>query len=63
MEDRITSYTFEQLGIAQEIIAILRSHNLNYEDAKKAIECTDQILLKRLLKNKKDLKEKSTNID
>lgn len=53
MEDRITSYTFEQLGIAQEIIAILRSHNLNYEDAKKAIECTDQILLKRLLKDKK----------
>lgn len=53
MEDRITSYTFEQLAIAQEIIAVLRSHDLNYEDVEKALECTNRILLKRLLKDKK----------
>ncbi|UOC05508.1 hypothetical protein [Lactobacillus johnsonii] len=41
------------LPIAKEIIAVLRSHDLNYEDAEKALECTNRILLKRLLKDKK----------
>lgn len=49
----ITPMDRAQLPIAKEIIAVLRSHDLNYEDAKKALECTNRILLKRLLKDKK----------
>jgi hypothetical protein len=45
--------THEKLPIVKEIIAVLRSHDLNYEDAKKALDCTDQVLLNYLLKDKK----------
>lgn len=45
--------TLNNVPIAKEIIAVLRSHNLNYEDAKKALDCTDQVLLNYLLKDKK----------
>ena len=30
--------TLKQIPIAKEIIAVLRSHDLNYEDAKKALD-------------------------
>ena len=43
----------KQMLIAKEIIAVLRSHDLNYEDAKKALDWANQVLLNYLLKDKK----------
>lgn len=45
--------TVKQMPIAKEIIAVLRSHDLNYEDAKKALDCANQVLLNYLFKDKK----------
>lgn len=44
--------TLKQIPIAKEVIAVLRSHNLNYEDAKKALDCANQVLLNYLLDKK-----------
>ncbi len=44
--------TLKQIPIAKEIIAVLRSHDLNYEDAKKALDCANQVLLNYLLDKK-----------
>lgn len=43
----------KQMPIAKEIIAVLRSHDLNYEDAKKALDCANQVLLNHLLNQTK----------
>ncbi|MCZ3947226.1 hypothetical protein L2475_02445 [Lactobacillus gasseri] len=48
-----TTETIGQMPIAKEIVAVLRSHDLNYEDAKKALDCANQVLLNYLLKDKK----------
>lgn len=45
--------TVKQMPIAKEIIAVLRSHDLNYEDAKKALDLHNQVLLNYLFKDKK----------
>lgn len=45
--------TVKQMPIAKEIIAVLRSHDLNYEDAKKALDCANQVLLNHLLNQTK----------
>lgn len=45
--------TLNNIPIAREIIVVLRKHDLNYEDAKKVLDCTDQVLLNYLLKDKK----------
>lgn len=45
--------TLKQIPIAKEVIAVLRSHDLNYEDAKKALDCANQVLLNHLLNQTK----------
>ncbi len=45
--------TVKQMPIAKEIVAVLRSHDLNYEDAKKALDCANQVLLNHLLNQTK----------
>lgn len=45
--------TVKQMPIAKKIVAVLRSHDLNYEDAKKALDCANQVLLNHLLNQTK----------
>lgn len=43
----------ESLPIAKELLKVIEEHNLTYEQAKGALDLTDQILLNKLLNKTK----------
>lgn len=52
---RVDSFFFdrESLPIAEELLKVIEEHTLTYEQAKGALDLTDQILLNKLLNKTK----------